>query len=206
MSQKDPFLQREAEKYDNPIASREMLLELIRGHEKPMSREELAKVLKLTDEEPLEALRRRLRAMERDGQLVFTRNQCYALPDRLNLVKGYVLGHKDGFGFLRPEGGGPDLYLNNREMQRLMHGDYALVQPTEIFAQHEDTAGGGPVLTQDQAEESGLARAGGAHEEDELTPIDLEVDVAKRGLGLTRVDLRHVLECDHVTVLFLVPI
>ncbi|MGL5197855.1 MAG: winged-helix domain-containing protein, partial [Aeromonas veronii] len=132
MSQKDPFLEREAEKYDNPIASRELILELIKGHEKPMSREELAKVLKLKDEEPLEALRRRLRAMERDGQLVFTRNQCYALPDRLNLVKGYVIGHKDGFGFLRPEGGGPDLYLNNREMQRLMHGDYVLVQPTEI--------------------------------------------------------------------------
>ena len=129
---KDPFLEREAEKYENPIASREMILDLIKGHEKPMSREELAKVLKLTEEEPLEALRRRLRAMERDGQLVFTRNQCYALPDRLNLVKGYVLGHKDGFGFLRPEGGGPDLFLNNREMQRLMHGDYALVQPTEI--------------------------------------------------------------------------
>lgn len=132
MSQKDPFLEREAEKYENPIASRELILDLIKGHEKPMSREELAKVLKLTEEEPLEALRRRLRAMERDGQLVFTRNQCYALPDRLNLVKGYVLGHKDGFGFLRPEGGGPDLFLNNREMQRLMHGDYALVQPTEI--------------------------------------------------------------------------
>ena len=132
MSQKDPFLEREAEKYDNPIASRELILELIKGHEKPMSREELAKVLKLKDEEPLEALRRRLRAMERDGQLVFTRHQCYALPDRLNLVKGYVIGHKDGFGFLRPEGGGPDLYLNNREMQRLMHGDYVLVQPTEI--------------------------------------------------------------------------
>ena len=64
---KDPFLQREAEKYENPIASREML-ELIKGHEKPMSREELAKVLKLTEEEPLEALRRRLRAMERDGR------------------------------------------------------------------------------------------------------------------------------------------
>ena len=85
------------------------------GHEKPMSREELAKVLKLTDEEPLEALRRRLRAMERDGRLVFTRNQCYALPDRLNLVKGYVLGHKDGFGFLRPEGGGPDLSEQPRD-------------------------------------------------------------------------------------------
>ncbi len=128
---KDPFLEREAEKYENPIASREMILDLIKGHESPCPVKSWQRS-KLTEEEPLEALRRRLRAMERDGQLVFTRNQCYALPDRLNLVKGYVLGHKDGFGFLRPEGGGPDLFLNNREMQRLMHGDYALVQPTEI--------------------------------------------------------------------------
>ena len=67
-----------------------------------MSREELAKVLKLTDEEPLEALRRRLRAMERDGQLAFTRNQCYALPDRLNLVKGYVLATKMDSVFCAP--------------------------------------------------------------------------------------------------------
>ncbi|MGL5949201.1 MAG: ribonuclease R [Aeromonas sp.] len=132
MSQQDPFLQREAEKYENPIASRELILEVIKAHDKPMSREALAENLRITDEEPLEALRRRLRAMERDGQLVFTRNQCYALPDKLNLVKGTVIGHKDGFGFLRPEGGGSDLFLNNREMQRLMHGDYALVQPTEI--------------------------------------------------------------------------
>ncbi|MGY3926144.1 ribonuclease R [Aeromonas simiae] len=132
MSHQDPFLEREAEKYENPIASRELLLQVIEDHVRPMSREEIARELKLTDEDHLEALRRRLRAMERDGQLVFTRNQTYALPDRLNLVKGYVLGHRDGFGFLRPDGGGQDLYLNNREMQRLMHGDYALVQPTEI--------------------------------------------------------------------------
>ena len=106
----------------------------------------------------------------------------------------------DGLAGQQPEvlEDGADLATQRRHLP--------LVQPTEIFAQHEDTAGGGPVLTQDQAEESGLARAGGAHEEDELTPLDLEVDVAKRGLGLTRVDLRHVLECDHVTVLFVVPI
>lgn len=132
MSQQDPFLQREAEKYDNPIASRELLLQIIEAHVRPISRDEIARELKLTDEDHLEALRRRLRAMERDGQLVFTRNQCYALPERINLIKGYVLGHKDGFGFVRPDGGGQDLYLNNREMQRLMHGDYVLVQPTEV--------------------------------------------------------------------------
>ena len=39
--------------------------------------------------------------MERDGQLVFTRRQCYALPERLDLLKGTVIGHRDGYGFAR---------------------------------------------------------------------------------------------------------
>ena len=74
----------------------------------------------LQEEEQIEALRRRLRAMERDGQLIFTRAKSYALPSRMNLVKGTVLGHKDGFGFLRPEGGGSDLFLGPREMSGLV--------------------------------------------------------------------------------------
>lgn len=64
-----------------------------------MSREDIAQALKISGEENLEALRRRLRAMERDGQLVFTRRQCYALPERLDLWKGKVIGHRDGYGF-----------------------------------------------------------------------------------------------------------
>ena len=90
------------------------------------------KLLKLQGEEQEEALRRRLRAMERDGQLVFTRAKAYALPEKMNLVKGTVLGHKDGFGFLRPEEGGEDLFLAPREMDRLLHGDFVLVQPTGL--------------------------------------------------------------------------
>lgn len=58
----------------------------------------------ISTEDELEALRRRLRAMERDGQLVFTRRKCYALPERLDLLKGKVIGHRDGYGFLRVEG------------------------------------------------------------------------------------------------------
>ena len=114
MSPTDPFADREAEKYDNPIPSREFILELIRQLKTPLSYDALLEELKLEGEEHAEALRRRLRAMERDGQLVFTRAKTYALPDRLNLVKGYVSGHKDGFGFLRPDGGGPDLFMGPR--------------------------------------------------------------------------------------------
>ena len=82
MSQ-DPFQEREAEKYANPIPSREFILEHLTKREKPASRDELAVELHIEGEEQLEGLRRRLRAMERDGQLVFTRRQCYALPERL---------------------------------------------------------------------------------------------------------------------------
>ncbi|MEZ7862373.1 MAG: ribonuclease R [Aeromonadaceae bacterium] len=132
MSISDPFREREAQKYENPIPSREAILALIEKQRTPVSRDELTRLLKLEGEEQEEALRRRLRAMERDGQLVFTRAKAYALPEKMNLVKGTVLGHKDGFGFLRPDEGGEDLYLPPREMDRLLHGDYVLVQPTGL--------------------------------------------------------------------------
>ncbi|MCT7654986.1 hypothetical protein MBH78_10260 [Oceanimonas sp. NS1] len=127
--QQDPFQQREAEKYENPIPSREFILEHLKQRGTPANRDELFAELDLAGEEQEEALRRRLRAMERDGQLVFTRNKCYALPDKLNLIKGQVIGHRDGFGFVRPEDGGDDLFLAQREMDAVMHGDYVLVQP-----------------------------------------------------------------------------
>jgi ribonuclease R len=128
MSQ-DPFQEREAEKYTNPIPSREFILDLLSKREKPASRDELAREMNIEGEEQEEALRRRLRAMERDGQLVFTRRQCYALPERLDLVKGRVIGHRDGYGFLRAEGSKDDFYLSSEEMKRCIHGDEVLAQP-----------------------------------------------------------------------------
>ncbi|MDD1795869.1 ribonuclease R [Enterovibrio sp. ZSDZ42] len=127
----DPHLGREAQKYDNPVPSREHLLEVIKGFTTPVSRDQLFEVLGLGSDEEYEGLRRRLRAMERDGQLIFTRRQCYALPERLDLVKGTVIGHRDGFGFLRPEGKGnrEDWLLPHHQMKSVMHGDFILAQP-----------------------------------------------------------------------------
>ncbi|NIG62099.1 MAG: ribonuclease R [Serratia symbiotica] len=124
----DPFLEREAEKYESPIPSREYILAHLAKRETPASREALSKELDLTREEQLEALRRRLRAMERDGQLIFTRRQCYALPERLDLLRGTVIGHRDGYGFLRIEGSKDDLYLSAEQMKIAIHGDVVLAQ------------------------------------------------------------------------------
>ena len=59
----DPEAAREADKYDNPIPSRELILKHLAERGAPAKREQLAEEFNLTSEEDLEALRRRLRAM-----------------------------------------------------------------------------------------------------------------------------------------------
>lgn len=126
---KDPFFEREAEKYDSPIASRELILAYLKEIDKPASLDAIAKAMKLYSEEQQSALHRRLRAMERDGQVVFTRRKCYALPEKLAMVKGLVLGHRDGYGFLRVEGEKEDYYLPPDQFKLVLHGDTVLAQP-----------------------------------------------------------------------------
>ena len=129
----DPFADREADNYENPIPSREFIIEYLTQANVPMNRNDLFEALQLSGEEQYEGLRRRLRAMERDGQLVFTRRQCYALPQKLEMVKGYVIGHKDGHGWVRPEGSvnkDNDILLPHHQMKHIIHGDLVLVQPT----------------------------------------------------------------------------
>ncbi|WP_162062360.1 ribonuclease R [Vibrio taketomensis] len=130
----DPFADRESENYENPIPSREFILEFLEQAGVPLNRNDLFEALQLEGEEQYEGLRRRLRAMERDGQLVFTRRQCYALPAKLEMVKGYVIGHKDGHGWVRPEGStgkDNDIVLPHHQMKNIIHGDFVLVQPTD---------------------------------------------------------------------------
>ena len=129
----DPHAERESQNYENPIPSREYILSYLEAAGAPMNRNDLFDALKLTGEDHYEGLRRRLRAMERDGQLVFTRRQCYALPDKLEMIKGHVIGHKDGHGWVRPEGGKKedDIVLPHHQMRTVIHGDFVLVQPTD---------------------------------------------------------------------------
>jgi ribonuclease R len=131
-STKDPYAQREAEKYENPIPSRELILQLIEHAGKPLSRVNIAEAFSLETEDDLEALRRRLRAMERDGQLLFNRGQQYCLVNNKDLIVGRIIGHPDGFGFVRPDDGSDDLYLSPREMNPLLHNDRAMVRVAGI--------------------------------------------------------------------------
>ncbi|WP_445426226.1 ribonuclease R [Alishewanella sp. HL-SH06] len=132
MTVNDPHLAREQEKYENPIPSREFILEHIEKRQQPAYFEELVSELALTDDDAIFALKKRLRAMERDGQLLFTKSKRYGLVEHMDLVKGTVIGHRDGFGFIKLEQGGPDWYLPFHEMQRVIPGDLVLATATTI--------------------------------------------------------------------------
>ena len=125
----DPFASREAANYQRPIPSREFVLDYLSESVGPVTHEEICAALQLTDEVQVEAMRRRLRAMERDGQVARNRRGGYGTLDKLNLVKGRVIGHPEGYGFVSPvQGDGQDIYLSSAQMRRVFDGDIVLVR------------------------------------------------------------------------------
>lgn len=124
----DPEAAREAEKYENPIPSRELILQHLAERGSPAAREQLVEEFGLTTEDQIEALRRRLRAMERDAQLIYTRRGTYAPVDKLDLILGRISGHRDGFGFLIPDDGSDDLFMSPSQMRLVFDGDRALAR------------------------------------------------------------------------------
>jgi ribonuclease R len=126
----DPHRKREAKKYANPIPSREFILESLTAAGVPLVFDELAEALDLSSEQDLIALERRLGAMVRDGQLVRNRKDAFCLVNKRDLIAGRVIGHQDGFGFVKPDDGGDDVYLYPRQMRALFHDDRVVVRIT----------------------------------------------------------------------------
>ncbi len=125
MTNKDPHQKREADKYDKPVASRELLLSLIEKSNIPPTFKALVKQLQYTDEEMLVGVKHRLRAMENSGQIVFNKFKQYAIANRSDVLTGKIIGHRDGFGFFAPDNGDKDFYISSYEMKRVIHGDIA---------------------------------------------------------------------------------
>jgi len=127
---KDPHREREAKKYENPIPSRELMLEVMNKAGHPIGFTELTETLGIEEQEQLDAMKYRLRAMERDGQILFNRGKKYLPVEKADLIAGRVQGHPDGFGFLVPDDESDDLYLHGKQMRKVLHGDRVLASVT----------------------------------------------------------------------------
>lgn len=129
----DPYSKRESEKYNNPIPSREFILNIIKLNKRPLTRSNISKLLKLKGKEQIEALRRRLIAMERDEQLSRNRKNAYDLiSTEMSFITGKIIGHPEGYGFLIPDKGGKDLFLSQRQMHIALHSDRAVARVTGV--------------------------------------------------------------------------
>jgi ribonuclease R len=116
----DPHYDREAEKYERPIPSREHILSFIQ--EKPRTKNQLFDLLSLIDEQK-KGFERRLRAMVRDKQLSCNKNGLYRPYSNRGLLTGTVIANPKGFGFVSLDKGGKDLRLSSQQMKLVFHGD-----------------------------------------------------------------------------------
>lgn len=126
----DPFAEREAVRYETPIPSRELILQTMTEQGVPLHEPELYTLLEIQKEE-IPIVDKRLRAMEREGQIIRNRKGALCISDKLDLIAGMVQGHADGFGFLVPDDktkGMDDVFLGPKEMAQVMHGDRIMVR------------------------------------------------------------------------------
>lgn len=124
----DPYADREAQNYDNPVPSREYMLDIIANHAGPITHESMCEILGVTEPDAVEGVRRRLIAMSRDGQIISNRKGAFGAISKMDLIRGRVQGHKDGFGFVIDAEGGEDVYLSNRQMRQVFDGDEVVVR------------------------------------------------------------------------------
>jgi ribonuclease R len=119
----DPHLKREQEKYEKPVASREFLLSTLAEQGKALSFIDICHLVGAKDEDNRIGIQRRLRAMEREGQVLFNRDKKYEVQKQSELIQGRVIGHRDGFGFLKHSTTEKDLFIPIGQMATLFHDD-----------------------------------------------------------------------------------
>jgi ribonuclease R len=123
----DPHSAREASRYGRPVASREFILETLKKRGVPVPEAELEGALRVSAQDRA-AFAARLAAMERDGEIMRNRRNAICVVEKLDLIRGRVQGHPDGFGFLAREDRGPDLFLGPKEMREVLHGDRVMAR------------------------------------------------------------------------------
>ena len=127
----DPFFERESARYEFPLPSREYISQVLTDEGLPLSFIGLTELMDIAGSER-EMFQRRLGAMEREGQLMRNRKGDYILPERASLTLGKIQGHPDGYGFLIPDDGSADIFLDQHQMGKALHGDRALVRVTGV--------------------------------------------------------------------------
>jgi len=165
--------------------SRKQILKYLEKRGKPVPEDTLFQAFSIRKGPNRDELLGRLERMQADGQLLVDRRGRFFLPGRVDMIRGRVQGHPDGFGFLIPEHGGPDLFLSAKEMRKVLHDDTALAKVRRI--DHRGRPVGAIVEVLERGNETVVGRL---HVEDQLafvipdnTRISQDIFVPENALG-----------------------
>ncbi|QIO07932.1 ribonuclease R [Acinetobacter lanii] len=129
----DPEAKAEAERYDNPIPSRILILETIENKKQPLSHSDLVEIFEIADQKSIEALSHRLSAMVRDGQLMKDGFKFQLMADQpVHDATVYINAKGLGSASLDGEGKKDEMLLPERELRQVFHGDRIKVQQTSV--------------------------------------------------------------------------
>ncbi|MFV5508654.1 ribonuclease R [Acinetobacter sp. 197] len=125
----DPEAKAEAERYDNPIPSRTLILETIEKNN-AQSHADLVEHFEIADQKSIDALSHRLIAMVRDGQLMkdgYKFQIAAEQPEHEATV--YINSKGSGTANISGE---DDLLLPERELRQVFNGDRVKVRQTSV--------------------------------------------------------------------------
>ncbi|MEQ1134846.1 ribonuclease R [Acinetobacter seifertii] len=126
----DPEAKAEAERYDNPIPSRTLILDTLEQLQTPQSHAELVDHFHIQDQKSIEALSHRLSAMVRDGQIMKDGFKFQLVADQPTYEATVYINSK-GLGTAHIDGQN-DLLLPERELRLVFNGDRVRVRQTSV--------------------------------------------------------------------------
>lgn len=95
----------------------------------PVSFRALCEALKVTEKPDKHKMTAALETLVHGGRVLVNRHNNYGLVEQMDLLRGVVLGHRDGYGFLKTDKAGPDWFLPPRQMAQVFPGDRVLGRP-----------------------------------------------------------------------------
>ena len=82
-------------------------------------------------------LKRLVDDLVRNGEVLRLRGNRYTLPgaDNSGTVQGSISIHRDGYGFVKPESGGEDIFIPGKNINNALHGDKVSVRAEKSRSQ-----------------------------------------------------------------------
>ncbi len=99
------------------------ITDALREAGRPLLFEELQTIVQASSPAARKRLHSEVEALLQGGELVRNRRNELCLRERLPLIVGTVVGHRDGYGILHPDDRSAPVILPYRQMREIMHGD-----------------------------------------------------------------------------------